>query len=55
MSVKYQQKLLISVELQKDLGYPPVMVFIDEVTALVAAFDNKEHKQFKLLRKHSKG
>jgi hypothetical protein len=36
----------------KDLGYPPVMVFIDEVTALVAAFDNKEHKQFeKLLRK----
>lgn len=36
----------------KDLGYPPVMIFIDEVTALVAAFDNKEHKQFeKLLRK----
>lgn len=36
----------------KDLGYPPVIVFIDEVTALVAAFDNKEHKQFeKLLRK----
>lgn len=36
----------------KDLGYPPVMVYIDEVTALVAAFDNKEHKQFeKLLRK----
>ena len=36
----------------KDLGYQPVMIFIDEVTALVAAFDNKEHKQFeKLLRK----
>lgn len=36
----------------RDLGYPPVMIFIDEVTALVAAFDNKEHKQFeKLLRK----
>ena len=36
----------------KDLGYPPVMIFIDEVTALVAAFNNKEHKQFeKLLRK----
>lgn len=36
----------------KDLGYPPVLIFIDEVTALVAGFDSKEHKQFeKLLRK----
>lgn len=36
----------------KDLGYPPVLIFIDEVTALIAAFESKEHKQFeKLLRK----
>lgn len=34
----------------KDLGYKPVMIFIDEVTALVAGFENnKEQKRFEQL------
>lgn len=33
----------------KSFGYPPTMIFIDELTALVAAYDNKQKKEFDTL------